>query len=72
LSRCVSTTDNGGNTNRCAYDSLSRVVRATDPRGVQSLYQYDLLGRQTLAVCDLDGDGLAGPNDQLFPLNGAT
>ncbi len=57
LNRCVSTTDNVGNTSSCAFDSLDRIAKTTDPRGVSSFYTYDLLGRQTIAVGDLDGDG---------------
>lgn len=58
LNRCVSTTDNVGNTSSCAYDSLDRVVKTTDPRGIHSFYSYDLLSRPTFAIGDLDGDGL--------------
>ncbi|HWX23148.1 MAG TPA: DUF6531 domain-containing protein [Candidatus Binatia bacterium] len=57
LSRCVSSVDNVGNTNRYAYDSLDRVVTFFNPREYTVSYTYDLLDRCTLAIGDLDGDG---------------
>ena len=59
LNRCVSASDNVGNTNRYAYDSLSRVTAQFNPREYKRTFAYDLLDRRTLAVTDLDGDGLA-------------
>ena len=44
LNRCVSDSDNVGNTGTCAYDSLGRVVRETNPNGNDTTYAYDLLG----------------------------
>jgi YD repeat-containing protein len=58
LNRRVSTTDSAGNTSSCAYDSLGRCVQTTDPRGVHAFYSYDLLDRCTVAIGDLNGDGV--------------
>ena len=54
LNRCVSASDNVGNTATCAYDSLGRVVRETNPNGNDTTYSYDLLGN-CLATADYDG-----------------
>ena len=43
FNRCVSSSDNVGNTSTCAYDSLDRIVRETNPNGNDSTYAYDLL-----------------------------
>ena len=56
--RCVTESDNVGNTNRYVYDSFSRCVQATNPNGVQSWLSYDDLDRCTLVIGDLDRDGL--------------
>ena len=58
LNRCVSASDNVGNTNSFAYDSLDRCVRTIDPGGNLCGWTYDDLGRCTLALADLNGDGL--------------
>ena len=58
LNRCISSTDSAGNTGSCAYDSLDRGVQTIDPRGVHAFYSYDLLDRCTMAIGDLNGDGL--------------
>lgn len=58
LNRCVSVTDSAGNTSTCAYDSLGRCVQTVDPRGTLAFYSYDLLDRCTVAIGDLDRDGL--------------
>lgn len=54
LNRCVSASDNVGNTSTCAYDSLNRVVRETNPNGNDTTYAYDLLG-DCLASTDYAG-----------------
>lgn len=59
LNRCVSTTDNVGNNHRYAYDSLNRVTAQFNPREYTRTFAYDLLDRCTLAVTDLDGDGVS-------------
>jgi YD repeat-containing protein len=59
LNRWVSITDSAGNTGSCAYDSLDRCVQTVDPRGTQAFFSYDLLDRRTVAIGDLDRDGLA-------------
>jgi YD repeat-containing protein len=58
LSRCVRVTDNVGNSSHCTYDSLGRVEVMFNPREYSVRFAHDLLGRCTLAVQDLDGDGL--------------
>ncbi|MFO1476622.1 MAG: DUF6531 domain-containing protein [Verrucomicrobiota bacterium] len=58
MDRCVQVSDNAGNTETCACDSRSLVVRQTDANGHLSGCVYDGLGRCTLAIADLDGDGL--------------
>jgi YD repeat-containing protein len=58
LSRCVRVTDNVGNSSHCTYDSLSRIEVMFNPREYSVRYSYDLLGRTTLAIADLDGDGI--------------
>jgi phage tail-like protein len=58
LNRCISSSDNVGNTNRYAYDSLGRCVRCIDARGNLSGRSFDLLGRCTMAIADLDQDGV--------------
>ena len=54
LNRCVSASDNVGNTATCAYDSLGRVVRETNPNGNDTTYAYDLLDN-CLASADYTG-----------------
>ncbi len=56
--RCVSASDNVGNTMQYVYDSFDRCVQQTDPNGVQSWFTYDDLDRCTLSVGDLNGDGI--------------
>jgi YD repeat-containing protein len=58
LNRCVSTTDSAGNTSSYAYDSLDRCVQTIDPRDIYAFYSYDLLDRCTVAIGDLNGDGI--------------
>lgn len=58
LNRCVRVTDNVGNSSHCTYDSFSRVEVMFNPREYSVRYAYDLLGRPTLSVADLDGDGV--------------
>ena len=58
LNRCVSITDSVGNTGSWTYDSLGRCVQAVDPRGTRAFFSYDLLDRRTVAIGDLDRDGL--------------
>jgi YD repeat-containing protein len=55
--RCVSSSDNVGNTSTCAYDSLDRVVRVTNPNGNDTTYAYDLLD-DCLASTDYAGSSL--------------
>ena len=55
LMRCA---DNVGNTDQYFYDSRNNLVRHIDPRGSLSGFMFDGLCRQTLAIADLDGDGL--------------
>ena len=59
--RCVQSRDNVGNTSSCAYDSLDRVVSGTTPNHVLYGYTYDDLGRCTVAIGDVNGDGI--PDD---------
>ena len=54
FNRCVSASDNVGNTFTCAYDSLDRVVRETNPNGNDTTYAYDLLDN-CLATADYNG-----------------
>ena len=54
LNRCVSVSDNVGNTDAFAYDSLDRVVRETNPNGNDTTYSYDLLG-DCVASADFAG-----------------
>ncbi len=61
LSRCVSTTDNVGNTDTCYYDSRGLAVRAVDAAGNLSTCAYDGLGRATLALGDINRDGIVDP-----------
>jgi len=56
--RLTRSVDNVGNTNLYAYDSRDNLVRHTDPRGNSTFYAYDGLDRCTLAIGDLDGDGI--------------
>jgi len=58
LSRCVSTRDSVGNSDTCYYDSRGLVVRAVDAAGNVSSCTYDGLGRATLAVGDINRDGI--------------
>ena len=58
LNRCVRATDNAGNSSHCAYDSLGRIAVLFNPREYSIRCTYDLRGRRTLAIGDLDGDGL--------------
>ncbi len=58
LNRCVSSSDNVGNTSTCAYDSLDRIVRETNPNGNDSTYAYDLLDN-CVASTDYAGSSLA-------------
>ncbi|MFT5241035.1 MAG: RHS repeat-associated protein [Kiritimatiellia bacterium] len=63
LNRCVSSTDNVGNTNRWFYDSRDLVVRSTDPLGNEVCYLYDGLSRRTgslsyVGPCDADTNGV--------------
>jgi phage tail-like protein len=58
LNRCVSAADNAGNQTRYAYDSLDRCVRSLDALGNLSGWAYDHLGRCTLAIADLNQDGV--------------
>jgi YD repeat-containing protein len=58
LGRCTNATDNVGNTDQYAYDSRNNVVRYVDHNYNVSRCDYDGLNRRTLAVADLDGDGL--------------
>jgi YD repeat-containing protein len=57
LNRCVSSSDNVGNTSTFAYDSLDRVVRVTNPNGNDTTYTYDLLD-DCLASTDYAGSSL--------------
>jgi YD repeat-containing protein len=66
LNRCVSTTDNVGNTHRCAYDSLSRATVLFNPKEYSIQRTYDLLGRCTFAVADLNGDGLFDLSQDIY------
>jgi YD repeat-containing protein len=56
--RCVQSKDNVGNTSSYAYDSLHRLVRCTSPNKNLAGFAYDDLGRCTIAVADLDRDGV--------------
>jgi YD repeat-containing protein len=58
LGRLVSRADNVGNTHQYFYDSRNNLIRHIDPRGTLTGFTYDGLSRQTLAIADLDGDGL--------------
>ena len=58
LDRRVRTVDNAGNTNRWRFNSLGHCVQEIDPRGVSTFRTFDLLGRCTATIRDLDGDGL--------------
>ncbi|GEM_PF-2156334 len=58
LDRCVSSSDNVGNTTQYAYDSRDNLVRQIDPNGNLTGWSYDGLGRCTLSIADLNGDGL--------------
>jgi len=58
LNRCISRTDSAGNKSSYTYDSLGRCVQTIDPRGIYAFYSYDLRDRCTLAVGDLNGDGV--------------
>jgi YD repeat-containing protein len=58
LGRCVRSSDNVGNTTRYSFDSLGDCVRSVDARGQVSGASFDYLGRCTLAVADLDLDGV--------------
>ncbi len=40
------------------FNSLGQLVRSVDPDGVQSLYDYDSLGRPSVTALDLDRDGV--------------
>ncbi|MDQ6630755.1 MAG: hypothetical protein M3Y82_03235, partial [Verrucomicrobiota bacterium] len=51
LNRCVSTTDNVGNTTVCAYDSRDNVTSIIDPNGNQTVYGYDGLSRMVSFAC---------------------
>ncbi|MEI7956545.1 MAG: hypothetical protein WCJ66_15370 [Verrucomicrobiota bacterium] len=68
LNRCTSATDNVGNTESYAYDSLGNPVK-TLRSGVfghyrVDCYEYDNLSRLTRSGTDMDGDGNAfGAND---------
>lgn len=59
LNRCVSASDNVGNTVTYAYDSLGRVVRETNPNGNDTTYAYDLLG-DCLTRTEYAGSSVAG------------
>jgi YD repeat-containing protein len=50
LGRCVTATDNVGNTVSNAYDACHNRVRVTAPSGNETEYVYDGLGRVTAAV----------------------
>lgn len=63
LHRLTRSADNAGNTNRWVHDSLGRCVKAVDPRGFATFHEYDLLGRRTATIGDLNGDGVAGLAD---------
>ena len=56
--RLVTRADNTGNTDQYFYDSRGNLVRHTDPRGNLTGWMYDGLSRRTLAIADLNGDGL--------------
>jgi phage tail-like protein len=58
LNRCIGTSDNVGNTTQYGYDSRGNLVRQVNPNGNLTGWTYDGLNRCTLAVADLDGDGL--------------
>ena len=49
--RCVSSSDNVGNTRACAYDSLGRVIRDTDADGNDTTHTYDLLDNCLSTTC---------------------
>jgi YD repeat-containing protein len=66
LNRCVRSIDNVGNTNRFAYDSLSRITVMFNPKEYSVSRTYDLLGRCTLAVADLNGDGLFDLSQDIY------
>lgn len=57
LHRLTRSVDNAGNTNRWIYNSLGQCVKSVDPRGVATFHVFDYLGRLTMTVGDLDGDG---------------
>lgn len=54
LNRCVSVSDNVGNTVAREYDSCGNVVSETDARGNETVCVYDGLGRMLTAVRYLD------------------
>jgi YD repeat-containing protein len=58
LNRCISDSDNAGNTNLYSYDSCNNVVRYVDHNYNVSRCNYDGLNRCTLAIADLNADGL--------------
>ena len=59
LNRCVSQTDNVGNTVQNSYDSLSDCVLTQDANGQMVFNSYDYLGRCTGRCVDMDRDGIA-------------
>ena len=56
--RLTHESDNVGNTERYFYDSRGNLVRRIDARGSLVGWTYDGLSRCTLAIADLDGDGV--------------
>ena len=58
LHRLTRSVDNVGNTNLYAYDSRGNLLRHIDPNGNLTGYSYDGLNRLTLAVADLNRDGV--------------
>ena len=56
--RLVSRADNVGNTAQYFYDSRDNLVRHLDPRGRLMVGTYDGRSMRTLAIADLNGDGL--------------
>ena len=58
LNRCTSEADNTGNTTQYFYDSRNNVVNQLDALGNLSGWSYDGLNRVTLALADMNGDGL--------------
>lgn len=57
MHRLIRSVDNVGNTNRWFFNSLGQCVKSVDPRGVATFHAFDYLGRLTMTVGDLDGDG---------------